>query len=380
MAQTNERPTLTVGNHIYLYRLLAAQIGCGKQTFLTRVEEALAADRMTAEDLGFESTRALLEELGEFVELKVFKGGRVYATIMAQPAWDEALATLEEGASTGTKGSGAAHRRGRGKAPLKPVKPRRVRRAAPPAAEDVDGDGAQQPDAGSKTIEPEAEAAPAEPDGTPGAAGAGDGESEASSGLQPEAAETQTRDTAHPTVEDAQEDPETEPGGDGDRPATEPRETPVHLTITYDPEEGQPEERPATDVGTTGPEGADRARAVPEDDPSPAPSSPPAAAPTTAPSARALREYPEDFAAEVYVPAALEALLASTLPYPMTATQALADGYEGARASGKLIGNRAVARFDVPLPERGLRCTACLKRHAHGTYVWRLDSLEFALL
>ena len=65
MSKTIVRPTLSLGNHIYLYRLLRDAIGCGKQTFMTQVEEALAAGDMTAYDLGFESTRELLEELAK---------------------------------------------------------------------------------------------------------------------------------------------------------------------------------------------------------------------------------------------------------------------------------------------------------------------------
>ena len=52
MSKTIVRPTLSLGNHIYLYRLLRDAIGCGKQTFMTQVEEALAAGDMAAYDLG----------------------------------------------------------------------------------------------------------------------------------------------------------------------------------------------------------------------------------------------------------------------------------------------------------------------------------------
>lgn len=83
MSKTIVRPTLSLGNHIYLYRLLRDAIGCGKQTFMTQVEEALAAGDMTAYDLGFESTRELLEELNDCIKLTVFKGGRLYATVIA---------------------------------------------------------------------------------------------------------------------------------------------------------------------------------------------------------------------------------------------------------------------------------------------------------
>ena len=90
MSKTIVRPTLSLGNHIYLYRLLRDAIGCGKQTFMTQVEEALAAGDMAAYDLGFESTRELLEELDDCIKLTVFKGGRLYATVIANEAWDAA--------------------------------------------------------------------------------------------------------------------------------------------------------------------------------------------------------------------------------------------------------------------------------------------------
>ena len=92
MSKTIVKPTLSLGNHIYLYRLLRDAIGCGKQTFMTQVEEALVAGDMAAYDLGFESTRELLEELDDCIKLTVFKGGRLYATVIANEAWDTALA------------------------------------------------------------------------------------------------------------------------------------------------------------------------------------------------------------------------------------------------------------------------------------------------
>lgn len=135
-----QKPTLSVGNQIYLYRLLSESIGCGRQTIMGKVEEALAADRMGAEDLGFESTRALLEALDAFVTLTVFKGGRIYATVTAQPAWDEALAAPEKQAAP----AGKSWKRKKADKSLKPVRPRRVKRAveAAPEAEAPDRDGA----------------------------------------------------------------------------------------------------------------------------------------------------------------------------------------------------------------------------------------------
>ena len=79
-----------------MYRLLRDQLGCGKQTFITRVDEVLAQDRLTAEDPGFDSTLQLLEALGaDVVKITLFKGGRAYATVLPREDWDKALAAPE---------------------------------------------------------------------------------------------------------------------------------------------------------------------------------------------------------------------------------------------------------------------------------------------
>ncbi|MDO4436956.1 MAG: hypothetical protein Q4B77_03285 [Coriobacteriaceae bacterium] len=132
---TAPQPALTSNNRIYLYRLLATELGCGKQTFLPAVEEALAADRMTADDLGFENTRALLEALEEFIKLTVFKGGRIYATVIAQPEWDTALAALEAGSKKDPAKNGKPWKRKKADKALKPVRPKRVKRPEPEVEE-----------------------------------------------------------------------------------------------------------------------------------------------------------------------------------------------------------------------------------------------------
>ena len=74
-------PRITPGNRLYLYSLFSREIGVGKQTMISRVEEVLLADDIMPCDLACDSTRELLEQLDEFVRLTVFKKGRVYATI-----------------------------------------------------------------------------------------------------------------------------------------------------------------------------------------------------------------------------------------------------------------------------------------------------------
>lgn len=131
MSKTIVKPTLSLGNHIYLYRLLRDAIGCGKQTFMTQVEEALAAGDMAAYDLGFESTRELLEELDDCIKLTVFKGGRLYATVIANEAWDAALAKGEDKPKTAKGAKQSYKKKKRGEKDLKAVRPKHVKRPEP---------------------------------------------------------------------------------------------------------------------------------------------------------------------------------------------------------------------------------------------------------
>ena len=131
MSKTIVRPTLSLGNHIYLYRLLRDAIGCGKQTFMTQVEEALAAGDMTAYDLGFESTRELLEELDDCIKLTVFKGGRLYATVIANEAWDATLAKGEDKPKAAKGAKQSYKKKKRGEKDLKAVRPKHVKRPKP---------------------------------------------------------------------------------------------------------------------------------------------------------------------------------------------------------------------------------------------------------
>lgn len=121
-------PSLSVGNHIYLYRLLRDALGAGKQTLLPAVEQALDAERMGAQDLGFETTRDLLEQLDDCIKLTVFKGGRIYATVVAQPLWDEALNAADSNAASSKGSSTKSWKRKKTDKSLKPVRPKRIKR------------------------------------------------------------------------------------------------------------------------------------------------------------------------------------------------------------------------------------------------------------
>lgn len=129
MNRISDVPSLSDGNKLYLYRLLRDGIGVGKQTFAPRVEEVLATEHLEPATLGFPSTRELLEQLSEAVDLTVFKGGRVYATLRAVPAWDAALdaaATGKDADKTGARAGGRPYRKKKGAKALRPVRPRRM--------------------------------------------------------------------------------------------------------------------------------------------------------------------------------------------------------------------------------------------------------------
>lgn len=238
MGMKDIRPKLSVGNHIYLYQLLSSALGCGKQTLMPRVEEALESERMTAEDLGYESTRELLEELDDFVDLTVFKGGRVYATIVAQPAWDEALAAPEK---KQTAPAGKPWKRKKADKGLKAVKPKRVKRPEPEA--EPEPEPAIEP-----TPEPELEAAAevavhsAPTDDTAA-------QQDAVADAQPEDSDQEPAHKSAPAPEgqsdvaadDAVASPADESGSQEPAPAqadgaVEEPQPAISLTVVYDPE------------------------------------------------------------------------------------------------------------------------------------------------
>lgn len=376
MATKVQAPQLTPNNRIYLYQLLSRELGCGKQTFMPAVEEALARDRMTSDDLGFESTRALLEALEEFVKLTVFKGGRIYATVMAQPAWDEALAALESGKAKDAGGpSNKPWKRKKADKTLKPVRPKRVKRPEP----------APEPEPIAKT---EAVESPA----LPGAAaqtraeetGATSENTNADAVNIPEdAPATETAEAAE-TVEVVEttgiheEASLTEPddacacveGGPQPSPA-------VSLTVTYDPYSGIDRETkleshpisPKPDQTPLEPACAPSQLATNPTSLSVAPASL---------SPAVLATYPTDFSTEVYLASELIADLCELLPYGTDVFTLLAEDYARARTLELISGTRARATFPLRIQHADsielIRVT--LKKRGGTGLQWELSSVE----
>lgn len=431
MSKTIVRPTLSLGNHIYLYRLLRDAIGCGKQTFMTQVEEALAASDMAAYDLGFESTRELLEELDDCIKLTVFKGGRLYATVIANEAWDAALAKGEDKpkATKGTKQS--YKKKKRGEKDLKAVRPKHVKHPEPEPVAEV----APEPEPETEievaievTAEAETEiAATTDPEVM--------SEQEAAAELneapksiteeaanQPETSAFQNSDVFGNEAKDDQSDEPADQGATESAPEPDMPQPAISLTVVYDPENAnagittmastpveakssvenenatQVEvETAAADAPVTvkSADSAIKPEATPEPAPviestsapvydqipAPAPAPVPAAAPAPAPAASAIPEdFPVDFATEVFCPGPLLHQLSTYLPYGADTLGIVGEYYWIARERGTIEAARNRASFPLRYTQAGERheVTVRIRRNTTGGLgaTWAIDKVE----
>lgn len=422
MSKTIVKPTLSLGNHIYLYRLLRDAIGCGKQTFMTQVEEALAAGDMAAYDLGFESTRELLEELDDCIKLTVFKGGRLYATVIANEAWDAVLAKGED-KPKGAKQSYKKKRRG--EKDLKAVRPKHVKRPEPVV------EAVPEPEievAIEVTAEAETEIAAttdheviSEQEATAELNEAPKSTTEEAAN-QPETPAFQNSDVFGDEAEDDQ--PEEPAEQDATEAASEP-ETPqpaISLTVVYDPENANAgittmastpieaksgvEDENATQVEVetavadapvtvkpadseikpeVTPEPAPVIESVPvsacDQIPAPAPASVPTAAPAPAPVAPTIpKDFPVDFATEVFCPGPLLHQLSTYLPYGADTLGIVGEYYWIARERGTIEAARNRASFPLRYTQAGERHEVIvrIRRNATGGLgaAWVIDKVE----
>lgn len=429
MSKTIVRPTLSLGNHIYLYRLLRDAIGCGKQTFMTQVEEALAAGDMAAYDLGFESTRELLEELDDCIKLTVFKGGRLYATVIANDAWDTALAKGEDKPKAAKGAKQSYKKKKRGEKDLKAVRPKHVKRPEPePVAEAVPEPESEIKVAIEVTAEVETEiAATTDPEVI--------SEQEATAGLneapkstaeetadQPETPAFQNSDVFGDESEDDQSDEPADQGATEPTPEPETPQPAISLTVVYDPEnanagittmastpiEAKPsieaEDAPEADAKTetedtsvsveptdsaVNPEPVPESAPVIESTSAPvydqipvaAPAPAPAAVPAPAPAAPAIPEdFPVDFATEVFCPGPLLHQLSTYLPYGADTLGIVGEYYWIARERGTIEAARNRASFPLRYTQAGERheVTVRIRRNTTGGLgaTWAIDKVE----
>ena len=430
MSKTIVRPTLSLGNHIYLYRLLRDAIGCGKQTFMTQVEEALAAGDMTAYDLGFESTRELLEELNDCIKLTVFKGGRLYATVIANEAWDAALAKGEDKPKTAKGAKQSYKKKKRGEKDLKAVRPKHVKRPEPepePVAEAVPEPEPEPETEIEVAIEVTAEARTeiaattdpkvmSEQEATAGLNEAPKSTTEEAAN-QPETSAFQNSDIFGDEAEDEQPDDqdatESTPEPETPRPA-------ISLTVVYDPENANAgittmastpvETKPSIEnenatqveldtatanapaivepadsaampkVGTESVLGTEPVPVV-EVTPVNEQAFAPAMVPTPAPVAPAIPEdFPIDFATEVFCPGPLLHQLSTYLPYGADTLGIVGEYYWIARERGTIEAARNRASFPLRYTQDGERHEVAVRIRRNTTgglgSTWAIDKVE----
>ena len=431
MSKTIVKPTLSLGNHIYLYRLLRDTIGCGKQTFMTQVEEALDAGDMAAYDLGFESTRELLEELDDCIKLTVFKGGRLYATVIANEAWDAALVKGEDKPKAAKGAKQSYKKKKRGEKDLKAVRPKHVKRPEPEPAVEVEAVSEPEEEIevvveATAEIETEIAAtidseATSEQEAIAEADEAPESETEEVAG-QPETPVFQNSDIFGDDAKDGQTNEPAEQDAPAATPEPEAPQPAISLTVVYDPEnanagittmastpvEAKPsvENEKATQVevetvtanapvtvipadSTAKPEEAPEPAPVTEPVPAPAcdqipapvPAPVPAAVPAPEPTAPSIPEdFPVDFATEVFCPGPLLHQLSTYLPYGADTLGIVGEYYWIARERGTIEAARNRAIFPLRYTQAGERreVTVRIRRNTTGGLgaTWAIDKVE----
>lgn len=415
MSKTIVRPTLSLGNHIYLYRLLRDAIGCGKQTFMTQVEEALAAGDMTAYDLGFESTRELLEELDDCIKLTVFKGGRLYATVIANEAWDAALAKGEDKPKAAKGAKQSYKKKKRGEKDLKAVRPKHVKRPKPETM--VEAVPEPEPEAEIEVaIEVTAETeitATTDPEviseqETTAELNEAPKSTTEEAADQPETSAFQNSDVFDDKAEDDQSDEPADQDATESAPEPEAPQPAISLTVVYDPEnanagittmastpieakpsieaEDAPEadaktETEDTSVSVEPTDSAVNPEPVPESAPVIESTSAPVPAPVPAPAAPTIPEdFPVDFATEVFCPGPLLHQLSTYLPYGADTLGIVGEYYWIARERGTIEAARNRASFPLRYTQAGERheVTVRIRRNTTGGLgsTWAIDKVE----
>lgn len=415
MSKTIVRPTLSLGNHIYLYRLLRDAIGCGKQTFMTQVEEALAAGDMTAYDLGFESTRELLEELNDCIKLTVFKGGRLYATVIANEAWDTALAKGEDKPKAAKGAKQSYKKKKRGEKDLKAVRPKHVKRPEPEAMVEA----APEPEPETEievAIEVTAETeitATTDPEviseqETTAELNEAPKSTTEEAADQPETSAFQNSDVFGDKAEDDQSDEPADQDATESAPEPEAPQPAISLTVVYDPEnanagittmastpieakpsieaEDAPEadaktETEDTSVSVEPTDSAVNPEPVPESAPVIESTSAPVPAPAPAPVAPAIPEdFPVDFATEVFCPGPLLHQLSTYLPYGADTLGIVGEYCWIARERGTIEAARNRASFPLRYTQDGERHEVAVRIRRNTTgglgATWTIDKVE----
>ena len=375
----------------------------------------------------FESTRELLEELDDCIKLTIFKGGRLYATVIANEAWDAALAKGEDKPKAAKGAKQSYKKKKRGKKDLKAVRPKHVTR--PEAEPDVEIKAVSEPEVETEvaveaTVEIETEiAATAHSEVVSeqkAIAEAGEAPESAieEPADQPETPVFQNSDIFGDAAEDGQPDEPVEQDTSAATPEPEAPQPAISLTVVFDPEnanagittmastpvEAKPnvENESATqvEVGTAAadapvtvmpadsaakPEATTEPASTTKPVPAPTCDQAPAPAPTPAPAAASAPEsiapsipedFPVDFATEVFCPGPLLHQLstgADTLGI-------VGEYYWIARERGTIEAARNRASFPLRYTQAGERheVTVRIRRNTTGGLgaTWTIDKVE----
>lgn len=396
---------------------------------MTQVEEALVAGDMAAYDLGFESTRELLEELDDCIKLTVFKGGRLYATVIANEAWDTALAKGEDKPKAAKGAKQSYKKKKRGEKDLKAVRPKHVKHPEPVAEVAPEPEPETEIEVAIEvTAEAETEiAATTDPEVMSEQEAAAE-LNEAPKSTTEEAADQsetpafQNSDVFGDEAEDNQPDESADQDATESAPEPETPQPAISLTVVYDPENANAgittmastpieakssvENENATQVEVetavadapvtvkpadseikpkVTPDPAPVIESMPaaacDQIPAPAPAPVPAAAPAPAPAVPAIpKDFPVDFATEVFCPGPLLHQLSTYLPYGADTLGIVGEYYWIARERGTIEAARNRASFPLRYTQAGERheVTVRIRRNTTGGLgaTWAIDKVE----
>ncbi len=296
---------LTDANRLYLYKLLGEALGIGRQTFLPRALEALAAEGITPENLGHPDAQALFSTLSDFCQLTAFKGGRFYVTITRREDWDQALAATEA-PRQGSAGKGGKPWK-RKKGALKPSRPK---------TRQVETKKEPDPEVGPKQPKDTAEVNAPEVEDT--------AEAQAEK-AEPVAAETGEEARA-----------EGQPAAPSDAGEADQTSEPAQAAEPAKPE-AQPEPSSPAPASSGIPSILEQIAAT-----SVAPVAAPKAV-TSSPHA----DLPRSFSDDVSIKPALLGLLTSILPFDADLMAVLDEDWRVARATGTTAGSRNLVTFPL---------------------------------
>ncbi|MDI9591098.1 MAG: DUF3825 domain-containing protein [Acidobacteriota bacterium] len=354
---------LTLGSALYLYQLLARELGFGRQTLLPQVEEVLAADDIVPQDLGCATMQELVEACPDFLKVTVFKRGRVYVTVLRNDEWDRMLASPEErpaGRRGGVGGPKSWKRRKGGKGTTRPVKPGRRRRER----EAAEARSAEERRAREAAI---AEEPRATEDAVRAAQQEGQHAEPSTSGRMEDALAAPAPELPADLAPEPAPEPEPAPVPAPapvpvPGPAPAPTPAPISLTITYDPRDTMERESARRQREEAKPAAESRgARAVT------APAAKPAR-PTVSP-AIPIDDLPQDVGAEVSCKDALLRTLYQMLPYDVDPMAVLDEDWRAARSTGSLSGTRSRVTFPLRyLHEDGTPVTVTLRKTIRNAF------------